>query len=217
MMVSANEIHHMIRKASLAIGFDHDRATDIGAAAVWLATHGQDGCRAVEAMLAATDTAFPPQIIIDKDQLMLASPRPAVEGIAALDWLIAHSAQGSVVMTNVAHGLLLFGLLGMAAGQYHCAFQLSVEGTDRQAMVTRSGCTDWTILLDHPDQEVALICLPPLALDNHNKAEDQNGHEDLLVAKDVWDRLAALAYQTYVPSSEESRLSGAGAGLNDND
>lgn len=217
MMVSANEIHHMIRKACLAIGLDYDRATDIGAAAVWLTRQRQDGCGIAEAMLATTDPALPLNITASQDQLMLASPRPAVEGVAALDWLIANPDDGRVVITKGLDGVLLMGLLGVAAGQYRRAFQLSVEGTDRQAMVTMSGCTDWTILPDHPDQEVVLICLPPLAADGHNKAEGQNGHEDLVVANDVWDRLAALAYQTYVPSSEQSRLSGAGAGLNDND
>lgn len=32
-----------------------------------------------------------------------------------------------------------------------------------------------------------------------------------------WDALAASAHRTYAPASEESRLSGAGSGLNDND
>ena len=214
MMVSANEIHHTIRKASLAIGFDHDRATDIGAAAVWLARHGQDGCGAAEAMLAATDTAIPPQIIIDKDQLMLASPRLAVEGIAALDWLIAHSVQGSVVMTDVAHGLLLLGLLGMAAGQYHCAFDVLVDGMDHGARVTMTGYSDWGIMSDHPVPNMTITCLPDFIEDTLLKPDHQ---DDLIVADAIWDRLSALAYKTYVPSSEESRLSGAGAGLNDND
>lgn len=33
----------------------------------------------------------------------------------------------------------------------------------------------------------------------------------------IWERLARLAAKTYVPDSEASRLSGAGAGLSDND
>ena len=37
------------------------------------------------------------------------------------------------------------------------------------------------------------------------------------VSGDVWARLNALAKRTYVPSSEESRAAGAGAGLTDND
>lgn len=37
------------------------------------------------------------------------------------------------------------------------------------------------------------------------------------VSGQVWGRLNALAKRTYVPSSEESRAAGAGAGLTDND
>lgn len=37
------------------------------------------------------------------------------------------------------------------------------------------------------------------------------------VASDVWSALSDLAARTYVPASESSRLSGAGAGLTDND
>ncbi len=33
----------------------------------------------------------------------------------------------------------------------------------------------------------------------------------------IWNRLSKLAAQTYVPETESSRLSGAGAGLVDND
>ena len=41
------------------------------------------------------------------------------------------------------------------------------------------------------------------------------GHSE--VADAVWARLNALAMQTYVPETEASRLSGAGAGLVDDD
>ncbi len=37
------------------------------------------------------------------------------------------------------------------------------------------------------------------------------------VSELLWDQLAALAAKTYVPATEASRLSGAGAGLTDND
>ncbi len=39
----------------------------------------------------------------------------------------------------------------------------------------------------------------------------------LSVADEDWNALKALAARTYVPESEQSRLSGAGAGLSDND
>ena len=214
MMVSANEIHHTIRKASLAIGLDHDRATDIGAAVVWLARHGQDGCAIAEAMLAATDTAPPLVMTKAKDQLKLSSPRPAIEGIAAIDWLIANPDDGCVVMSDVSDGVLLLGLLGVAAGQYNSVFQISVDGKNHKARITMTGCTNWTILSGSCNQTMSLTCLPASGED---AISNPDHYDDLIVAKDVWEKLAALAYRTYVPSSEQSRLSGAGAGLNDND
>jgi hypothetical protein len=214
MMVSANEIHHTIRKSCLAKGLDHDRATDIGAAVVWLARRGQDGCGAADVMLATTDIAYPLSIDATKDQLVLSSPRSAVEGIAAIDWLIASPAGYGVTISGSFDGMLLLGLLGCAAGHYDRAFQISVDGTDRQSMITFAGCTDWEIIADHPQQAFTLTCLAPLVEGNPNEPDRL---DSLTIADDVWGRLSALAYQTYVPSSEQSRLSGAGAGLVDND
>jgi len=37
------------------------------------------------------------------------------------------------------------------------------------------------------------------------------------VSDQLWIQLSDLASKTYVPATEASRLSGAGAGLNDND
>ena len=37
------------------------------------------------------------------------------------------------------------------------------------------------------------------------------------IAQSLWDKLAALAAQTYVPATDASRNAGAGAGLTDND
>lgn len=214
MMVSANEIHHTIRKSCLAIGLDHDRATDIGAAVVWLARRGQDGCGAADAMLATTDTAPPLHINATKDWLVLSSPRSAVEGIAAIDWLIASPARCCVTISGACDGMLLLGLLGCAAGHYDRAFQISVDGTDRQGVITFAGCTDWAIIADHPQQTLTLVSLLSPFDGNLNELDR---HDSLAIADDVWGRLSALAYQTYVPSSEQSRLSGAGAGLVDND
>lgn len=45
--------------------------------------------------------------------------------------------------------------------------------------------------------------------------EPASGAQD--VSGQVWARLNVLAKRTYVPSSEESRTAGAGAGLTDND
>lgn len=41
--------------------------------------------------------------------------------------------------------------------------------------------------------------------------------EPATVAQSTWDGLNVLAFKTYVPASEASRLAGAGAGLTDND
>ena len=38
-----------------------------------------------------------------------------------------------------------------------------------------------------------------------------------MLPKDTYNKLTALASKTYAPATEESRIAGAGAGLNDND
>lgn len=49
------------------------------------------------------------------------------------------------------------------------------------------------------------------------KGQKQQALDRAFIADDVYEKLNALASKTYAPSTEASRIAGAGAGLSDND
>ena len=191
MQVSANEILHTCRKAALASGLTHDRATDIGEAIVWLEQQGQNGCQALTKMLHEADATPPLNIKIKDKTLTITHHRPAMEGIAAIDWLIANPHK-TIKIKKLTHGLILAGILGKTEKQSNLAFQTKPK--------------NW-----QSSSEAIEITLKKT---NPKKNQPQ---KTLNIDPKIWKKLLTQAQKTYVPSSEKSRKSGAGAGLTDND
>jgi hypothetical protein len=82
--------------------------------------------------------------------------------------------------------------------------------------------------LDVPRLMLALCAARGLVVDHHFKGADLHlvltqgipprpTAQAATVSDQLWIQLSDLASKTYVPATEASRLSGAGAGLNDND
>ena len=208
MLVSANEIEQTSHKACVACRLGHDRAADLAAGAVWLAKRGIDGVAALAAMLDAGGLGAPIGCRVSGNSLHCANLRPAMEGIAAIDWLVAGGRDAVVHFEAADHPATMLGLLGQAAINHDVAF--TVEAT----VGGSSGIVDAA-----PDTE-ALEAMSSgfrirLAEAPRSTREPETGHLD--IDGGAWERLSALAFETYVPSSDVSRLKGAGAGLVDND
>jgi len=215
MQLSANEIYQTARKACLASGYPHDRAEDVAFAVSWLQSAGFDGCSALLDMLAKAKKDYlsaglrservGKNIILDIGHL-----HPAFEGVAAIDWLLAGDKGAEIKIGRLSHPLIFAGLLWWAGHIYQQAFILTSKDTqetihlpssDIGAVSALSRLTG-QISIQPGDGQASIFSVPA-------------GHS--AVAGKVWDRLLELAAHTYVPESEASRLSGAGAGLVDND
>ena len=206
MLVSANEIGQTAVKACVAAGLPHDRAADLAAAAVWLTGQGADGVALLLAMLDAGGLAPPVECRISGDDLHCRRARPAMEGIAAVDWLVAAGGRGAVHADAFEHPSMMLGLLGQAAAARGLAFALAGDGGEwavgAAADAGAAGALGSAVT-------VTLAGAVPRA------APGRAGHRE--VDAGAWKGLAALAFETYVPSSAASRARGAGAGLVDND
>ena len=215
MQLSANEIYQTARKACLASGYPHDRAEDIAYAVSWLQSAGFDGCSALLDMLAEAKKDYlsadlRPERVGKNIILDIGHLHPAFEGVAAIDWLLAGDKGAEIKIGRLSHPLIFAGLLWWAGHIYQQAFILTSKDTqetihlpssDIGAVSALSRLTG-QISIQPGDGQASVFSVPA-------------GHS--AVAGKVWDRLLELAAHTYVPESEASRLSGAGAGLVDND
>ena len=208
MLVSANEILQTCRKAALASGLSHDRAIDIGQSIVWLEQQGQKGCQALKKMLAEADTNLPLNIKSETTKLTITQHRPAMEGIAATDWLIANP-QKSIHIKKLTHGLILAGILGTTAKHSNQTFQ--AKSQNKTTTITATNNTNWQLWTEPKEIEITQT------KQNPKKPLPQKPLNPLNIDPKIWQKLLAQAQKTYVPSSEKSRKSGAGAGLTDND
>ena len=208
MMRSLNEIETTLRKAAIGGGLPVGAADDIGRAAGWLSAEGFDGVAA-----ALRGLASPPGAATAEKTpggLRFPDARAAGAGIAALDLLLAGAAEGAVRLENLDAPLLLLGLAGVAASAHRTAFALESDGF--RAEVT-ADATTVSGPVPSPGRPVSLRKLADLS------AEATAGRNigGIDVPDEAWAEALRLASLTYVPASDRSRLSGAGAGLRDND
>ena len=103
---------------------------------------------------------------------------------------------------------LLAGLAGVVATEHNLRITVACAG--HGDLSVEAGGLTGAVPMDRVD--IVLTC------EAAEKAETQTTPtKDITARADVWDRLSALAFKTYVPESEASRMAGAGAGLLDND
>ena len=203
MLVSANEILHTCRKAALASGLSHDRATDIGQAIVWLEQQGQKGCQALTKMLIDADATLPLNIELEATKLIITHHRPAMEGIAAIDWLIANPKK-IIHIKKLTHGLILASILGATAKQSNLTFQAKCQNKTNN---------NWQFWTEAKEIEITLKKTEP----QKTQPQKTQPQKPIEIDPKIWKKLLTQAQKTYVPSSEQSRKSGAGAGFTDND
>jgi len=215
MQVSANEVYQTARKACLAAGYLQDRAEDVALASCWLHYAGFNGCGELERMLAAEMeenlTARPQlHLHIDNACLHITRLRPAYEGIAAIDWMLASGNAAQVRIDKILHPLMVAGLLWRAGLIYQQQFRLAADGLS-SAILLPDNAPGQLAEISALSGGAVIQISPDISGQMHAPA----GPFD--VDEQIWQRLNKLAAQTYVPETESSRLSGAGAGLVDND
>ena len=210
---SANEVFHIARKACVGAGLAHDRAEDLAEAATMLQCSGAAGLAAVHRLLVRHQQSNTGSALGLKlgagEEIQVARLRPEAEGVAVIDWLIAGNGRCEADIQMGYDPVMMAGLLAVAAQRYGGRFWLRTP--DQPTPLFLSGppdisglpvCAGWRLgyQADACDEAGAQV--------NYNHTE---------VEISVWEALAGLAHLTYVPASETSRQSGAGAGLVDND
>ena len=217
---SANDVLQIARKACIGSGMAVDRSEDLAEAATLLQCSGHDGLAQLLGLLQGRDAAsaqLPAAVQIDlglkevgrpRDQLKVSHLRPNIEGVAVIEWLLANPQIGAAVIEKIDDWVMLVGLLVCAVQRFGGVFILQASHeTKPVAIVDFSALKDglpkaevWT--LSYQSSQVASSAV----LNHHTDTE-----------LSVWQSLEAWAHLTYVPATEASRQSGAGAGLVDND
>lgn len=223
MSFSLNEVEAMVRKAARGAGYSWGMADEAGKAARWLCSVGLDGTAALAGVLGRADGAG------------LGGAGRAGAGLAGLapvglrgDWHAAAGALcplmagtaladsaglwegGAVRMQEVAFPAVLLPFAAAAARR--CGGTVSVEAPGLHAV------TDGTaVSLDPaPDAMPSRAAQVTVRLGGQlGRALPRQGRAD--PAEEDWRALGRLAQRTYAPDTRDSRLTGAGAGLSDND
>ncbi len=224
MRTSERELLGLASAAAVGKGYPHGISDDLARAAVWLVQRDADGLGALIHSVPRDDTATRGPVSTAADlPAVIADVHVGSDGPGLLDLLLAdrlrRRADRSVVtesMTLRLSGLdspmLLVGLCGVAATATGTAVHLRFAGATpvtpeafmaATAEDARRSAVGEAVEIFYPaDDDPVDAIVPPTRL---------------VVSDERWAEAEALAARTYVPASEQSRHSGAGAGLTDND
>ncbi|MGI9421221.1 MAG: DUF3726 domain-containing protein [Geminicoccaceae bacterium] len=215
MSFSLNEIEAMGKRATRGAGLPWGLAEEAGKAARWLVARGLPGAEQLADILTRNDKRDYAELApADVDGVWQAPSGclcPLVAGAAICDRAAA-LAEGRVIeLGKTAHPLLLVPYVAGAAKLTDTAISIgwgdvivtlspdgeSIDG-DRESLTARSTAS----VHCRRASKVSEVVAPVPSINE--------------MAVPAWDRLAAFAQRTFAPATEASRLSGAGAGLSDN-
>jgi hypothetical protein len=215
MMVSRNEIESLSLKSARGAGMSWGLAEEAAAAACWLAERGLPWAETLVGLLHQQSTTCQPCIDGDAIVPSRAGSRlcPVRTGALLSD---LGSSTPALVVRDVLAPLWLAPFLARWTGSGDVvrlrwlAVSLSIE---------RHGLSDLSSTpADAPAapfaSRVEIEFASRAAAAHPSSASHGSGY---LVPDTAWHALQALEQRTYVPASAQSRLSGAGAGLLDND
>jgi hypothetical protein len=205
MICSVNEIGGVLRKAAMGSGYPVGLADAMSAAGVWLCAHDLDG---VGAVLAALDTGFEPALDVEHGSEALTITNASIGrcGVSVFE-LLAAGEVARVVLEDPDSLTLLVGMAGVAAAAGPRAFAFH-PSEGELVVVDRSGLSG-RLDLAAGQVEIELV---------ESRSQPASGaHGGVSIDEQHWHRVSVLAARIYVPATDASRLSGAGAGLTDND
>jgi hypothetical protein len=213
-----NEIETLVRKAAIGAGLDPGRADDLAAAGLWLAFRAFPVCELVHRALAA-GPGEPLRLSADGTTAECPLTSAAHSGPAVLDLLLAKPPGFRVVLNDLDELRLLVALAAVMATRHQQRFRLEWgetllpigPGANPAAAAVTAGAVRRLSAIRAPAAARPGAAAP-------DPAETSVTRYDPDATTDTgWAALQVMAARTYVPASEQSRRSGAGAGLNDND
>lgn len=218
---SLAEIDAHCRKAARGAGCPWGLAEEAGKAARWLAAHGLPGPEALAGLLQGPRTCTRDHV--PRDTVPRggdAGPECGLRHGAALSDRAERIAAGEAMEADVAQPLLVLALMGRTAAATGACFALDWDGG--RAVCSRDG-----IMLDAPATAIATTAVAPTAVRLRVAAlvppparcgvARRGTAQSRPVDPAAWAVLDRFAARTYVPATDDSRRTGAGAGLTDKD
>ena len=215
---SLNEIEQTCRKAARGSGLPWGVADETGRAIRWLQAFQLDGVSSLAALLESVDHHRPVDYAPESLDGVWHGPNnvlgPIMTGLALSDCM--GLMQGRSIETGeIAWPVLVTGFVG------HTLLNREQSVTISWLSIGLSICRDrLTIIGDmgdlYTDRAGRLTC-EKLPYGGDSGVGRAPGVGDTRVDAQAWEKLENRAHLTYVKATEASRLSGAGAGLNDND
>jgi len=211
--VSLNEVEALARKAIRGVGYSWGLAEEAGKSARWLCQYDFDGCATLARFLALADDGqlCEGQLSIELQGVQIRADNgslvcPIVTGSALLD--LAHlNQQSNAELHFVAEPeLLLF-------------FVSSIARINNVTLSMSWPCGEASFSAEH----IGIVGELPAKLEllrlqtGRKCGEPRKICQRAETAAQSWSILDRFAQRTYAPSTEQSRLAGAGAGLSDND
>ncbi len=223
MKCSLNEIELNCRKAARGCGLPWGVADEAGKAVRWLHAFGLDAVTGYATLLSQYDHNnyfdYAPVSLEGIWQARSEILSPIMTGISLCD-CFELMTQRTIETTDIAWPLLAAGFLGQTVLDKEQAVRISWND------VSLVLCRDELVVSgESEDLYVAtagsLVCERLPVADRRELTESGVGLDlhigDAVVDASAWAQLSEYAHRTYVEATEASRLSGAGAGLNDND
>lgn len=214
-----NEVETLVRKAAIGSGLDPGRADELAAAGLWLARRSFPVCD----ILGRALTGGPgDELEIVRNGTAAASnlARAAWIGPPTFDLLIAKAPGFRIELYNLDEPRLLAAIAAVTAALHGQRFIL--EWDDAFLPVGPGSNPAAGSIVSGTVRHLSVVRAPPAAVNPRRRPGDpistKPARYDPAAAGDSGlAALQALARLTYVPASDQSRRSGAGAGLTDND
>ena len=215
---SLNEIEQTCRKAARGSGLPWGVADDTGRAIRWLHAFQLDGVSSLAALLERFDHQRPVDYAPESLDGVWQGPynvlSPIMTGLALSDCMGLIQGR-SIETSEIACPILVAGYVGQTI--LNREQSVTVGWSSIGLSIDRDR---FTIVGDKGDLYVGRA--GRLTCEKTSFDRDCGGSRyplvgDTRVNAQAWEKLESRAHLTYVRATEASRLSGAGAGLNDND
>lgn len=215
MLYSLNEIEALCKRAARGSGLSWGLSEDAARASRWLASFALPGPRMLAELLELNDRLpigdVAPASLSNEWQAPLGRMSPVIAGASMSDCAARIRSGETIVMHNVTQPLLVLPFAGLAASSMNTAFQISWDdiqfSTDGNKLSMQGNSA--LVTASHTHQ---LICTSASTVTDSMPSSSRAA-----IDPDSLARLSLLASRTYAPATEQSRASGAGAGLDGND
>lgn len=213
---SLNEIEAMGKRAGKGAGLHWGYAEEAGKAARWLAQKDLPGPELLAACLDEFDSVsysdLAPSSINDIWRNNLKIHCPLITGPILCDYANGLTSNPIIEYRSISYPLLLAPYLSVVSTIIGETIKLSWE--DIQIYVSQANCQidgqcD-ALTIARADYATCQVS----KFSEFGIAQNQKGR---VIDSEIWAKLSTFSYRTYAPATEASRLSGAGAGVSDND